>query len=133
MDDLQILLEAAERDEPAMVFCKIGKDRTGIIAAMVLACCNASMDDIISDYTRSDGQDQVALGSVVKGTELNILNNDLFMRAPAEAMQQTIGYLNGHYGGLRGYMDIIGFDRNQQARLASALARPSPQLPLSAL
>jgi len=31
---------------------QIGKDRTGLLAALVLSCCGASVDEIVSDYMR---------------------------------------------------------------------------------
>ena len=48
----QLLSEAAESNETTLFFCKIGKDRTGLLAAMVLSCCGASDDEIVSDYMR---------------------------------------------------------------------------------
>ena len=35
-----------------MFFCKLGKDRTGLLAALVLAACGATDDQIVADYTR---------------------------------------------------------------------------------
>jgi Tyrosine phosphatase family len=49
---LQIIRAAAERGEATLFFCKIGKDRTGLMAALVLAACGATNDEIISDYNR---------------------------------------------------------------------------------
>lgn len=89
---------------------------------MILACCNASLEEIISDYIRSDGIDQIALGSMEKDKELQELDTAMFSRAPAEAMRQTIDYLNTQYGSIKGYLDSIGFPRSSQARLAAALA-----------
>jgi hypothetical protein len=48
----QLISEAAESGETTMFFCKIGKDRTGLLAALVLSCCGASDDEIVSDYMR---------------------------------------------------------------------------------
>ncbi len=48
----QVILEAVERGEPVTFFCKLGKDRTGLISMLVLSCCGASEQDIISDYVR---------------------------------------------------------------------------------
>lgn len=49
---LQIIRAAAERGEATLFFCKVGKDRTGLTAALVLAACGATKDEIISDYNR---------------------------------------------------------------------------------
>ena len=45
-------MEAAQKGEPAAFFCKLGKDRTGIISMLVLSCCGATEEDIVSDYIR---------------------------------------------------------------------------------
>ena len=34
------------------LLAQIGKDRTGLLAAMVLTCCGASVDEIVTDYAR---------------------------------------------------------------------------------
>jgi len=39
---------------PAMINCAHGKDRTGIIVALVLWCSGWSKDDIIADYAQSE-------------------------------------------------------------------------------
>jgi len=38
---------------PAMVNCRAGKDRTGIVIALVLWCIGWSKDDIVADYAQS--------------------------------------------------------------------------------
>jgi protein-tyrosine phosphatase len=48
-----VILEAVRAGEPAVIFCKLGKDRTGLISALVLACCAATEEEIVSDYIRS--------------------------------------------------------------------------------
>ena len=49
---------------------QIGKDRTGLIAALILAACGATDDEIVSDYARSDSPDGIALGGLEKMKEL---------------------------------------------------------------
>ena len=49
---------------------QIGKDRTGLIAALILAACGATDDEIVSDYARSDSPDGIALGGLEKLKEL---------------------------------------------------------------
>jgi protein tyrosine/serine phosphatase len=49
---LQLITASLERQQPCMFFCKLGKDRTGLIAALVLSACGVSEDDIIADYVR---------------------------------------------------------------------------------
>ena len=49
---MKVVLQASEAGRPVLFFCKIGKDRTGLIAALILAACGASDIEIISDYAR---------------------------------------------------------------------------------
>lgn len=39
---------------PAMINCAHGKDRTGIVSAMILACLGRSKEDIALDYAISE-------------------------------------------------------------------------------
>jgi len=119
---LEVVIESAEAEEPLIFFCKVGKDRTGILAACILACCDASRTEIVSDYSRSDGVDEIALGGMEKDKELQELDTAMFSRAPPEAMGQTLTYFDSVYGGIRRYLEGIGFTREMQDRLARSLS-----------
>ena len=45
-----MVADAAEAKEPVLLFCKVGKDRTGMLACLIAACCGASQSQIIDDY-----------------------------------------------------------------------------------
>ncbi|KAL4445823.1 hypothetical protein ABPG77_009022 [Micractinium sp. CCAP 211/92] len=120
---LQIMTGALEARQPCLFFCKLGKDRTGLMAALVLAACGASDEEIVADYTRSGGVQQVALGGLEKQGELKGMDEAVFSAAPPEAMRGLLQYCNERWGGLRQYMAHIGFDRQQQDRLAAALTK----------
>jgi hypothetical protein len=38
---------------PLVLYCKAGKDRTGLVTALALHCCGAGDEVIIADYHRS--------------------------------------------------------------------------------
>lgn len=122
---LEVVIEAGEEDRPVLFFCKVGKDRTGILASLILICCNATEEEIVSDYARSDGVDQIALGDMEKDKELSELDTAMFSRAPAEAMGQTLRYFQTRYGGMRNYLLSIGVTQEMQDRLARSLAKPA--------
>ena len=48
---------AAERERPVLTYCRLGKDRTGLMTSLVLATCGASEDEIVSDYARCGAWD----------------------------------------------------------------------------
>jgi protein tyrosine/serine phosphatase len=121
---LKIIRAAAERGESTLFFCKIGKDRTGLMAALVLAACGATNDEIISDYNRSDGAVgvQVALGGLEHDKALKDLDVAAFSRAPREAMARSLEYIDVAYGSTEHYLDIIGFNEDERDRLRAALS-----------
>ena len=45
---------ALEADGPVLVHCAAGKDRTGIVSAMLLSAAGARPDSIVADYIRTD-------------------------------------------------------------------------------
>lgn len=46
---------ADEDNLPCVVHCTHGKDRTGLLSALLLMMCGVSDDKIIGDYERSEG------------------------------------------------------------------------------
>ena len=51
---MQTVHNAARARRPLVIFCKLGKDRTGLICALVLAVCGASDAEIVADYAKYD-------------------------------------------------------------------------------
>ena len=49
---VQVITASLQERQACMFFCKLGKDRTGLIAALVLAACELSEDEIVADYVR---------------------------------------------------------------------------------
>lgn len=49
---MQTVMESVRVKEPVAIFCKLGKDRTGLLSMLILACCGASDSEIVIDYTR---------------------------------------------------------------------------------
>jgi Tyrosine phosphatase family len=78
-------------------------------------------------FGRSDGGlGEVALGGMEKSVrELMGIDTQIFSRAPPEAMAQTLDYVRRKYGGLREYMEHIGFPRAAQEALHRSLLRGS--------
>lgn len=124
---MDVILEATERREAVLFFCKAGKDRTGLVAALVLACVGASYDALIADYVRSDQYHMVALAGLEKHPDLKNLDRSKFERAPAEAMQHALKHLSAEYGGVLQYLEHIGFGIPKQERLRNALLLPPEQ------
>ena len=132
---LRALLLSAERNAPSLFFCRMGKDRTGLVAALVLSICGAKEESILDDYVLSDdpSAEEVALGGMEKSRDLKGLDTRVFARAPRGAMEGALRRLREKHGSVEKYLEeMAGFTAAEQARLRAALMsagkRPTPAL-----
>jgi protein-tyrosine phosphatase len=108
---------------PVMVHCTQGKDRTGLIIMLVLMILGAPSAAISYDYrltdealTRDKEQHEQRLREI---RELG-LPDEFGDTAPAMVPQME-KYLVSKYGGLDGYLDLIGFGEESRGRLRQLL------------
>jgi protein tyrosine/serine phosphatase len=104
------------RNYPSWVFCSIGKDRTGLTIALVLACLGVSKENICREYalsTQKPPEMVTSSNTVVPGANL--------MAAPPEVMWATLTFLEQKYGSVRQYLISIGFTESLQERLRDNL------------
>lgn len=87
---LRIITLCAEREGCAWIYCRAGKDRTGLVAMLVLAAVGASDADIVEDYALSDAHRVTALGNLEDTQDLKKLDREVFSRAPREAMEHVL-------------------------------------------
>lgn len=73
-----------------MFYCKAGKDRTGLLAMLLLTVAGATDEQILVDYVKSDVHGQTALGNLAGRRDLQKLDRETFSRAPREVMQGTL-------------------------------------------
>jgi protein-tyrosine phosphatase len=108
---------------PAVVYCAAGKDRTGVVCAIVLRLVGAEREAVAADFALSDGP-AAALREwhLENGTSPDQLAAVGVFRAPAEAMELFLNSVDERFGSLDGYLDGIGVDvEAARARLAAAL------------
>lgn len=118
-------LLAAPGGLPAVVHCTAGKDRTGLIAALVLGLAGVPEETIVEDYTLSS---RYLVGPFLEEIRQRALARGYtweqyqpLVRCPPEFMHATLQYLKGHYGGIEAYAHTIGLGHAQIAQLQGAL------------
>ena len=131
---LQLLITLLERSPPAdggsiAIQCRLGKDRTGLLSALLLLAVGASHKEVVADYARSDGMDEIALGGIKEervepGKAPRTLDRQKFTGAKATTMESTISHMCEAYGSVEAYLDAIGIDATWRARLRAAAAPP---------
>jgi protein tyrosine/serine phosphatase len=108
---------------PIAFYCTAGKDRTGIIAAIMLAAVGANEDDIVEDYSLSANvyaemdDHQAMVGALSQRS----LDPKTFLCAPPKVMKDTLQNIKEKYGGVEGYLDSIGFTSQDREQLRAAL------------
>jgi protein-tyrosine phosphatase len=110
---------------PAIVHCTAGKDRTGLIVALLLGLVGVPTTTIIEDYALSA---QYLVGTYLEEARQRAAHNGIpwewFQHqviCPPEFMQTTLQYLDERYGGIAAYVRRIGLSQGQCESLRHAL------------
>lgn len=131
-DVFEALLEP--RALPALIHCHAGKDRTGVLAALILAAVGVPHKTIADDYALSatclgtDYIDETREWFVSKGWNWDEYSH--LAGAPAELMLDVLAQIDSRYGGIASYLASIGFAAGPLERLGELLTEPtsSPQV-----
>lgn len=108
---------------PMAFYCTAGKDRTGMIAAIMLMLLEAEDGAIVEDYSLSanvyaEMNDHTAM---VGALSQRSLDPKTFLGAPPQVMEDTLKNIRNTYGGIEEYLDFIGFGEESRKRLIYAL------------
>jgi len=108
---------------PVAFYCTAGKDRTGIIAVLILSVLGVPEEDIVEDYSLSanvyaEMNDHKAM---VGALNQRNVNPKTFLGAPPQVMRDTLETIQKNYGNVDGYLDSIGFGLEQRQKLKNAL------------
>ena len=109
---------------PAVFHCSAGKDRTGIISALLLSLAGVPAQTIAEDYTLSAPQlfdvyvNEVAPPDLPAAYSVEDYESD---HCPPEAMLETLAHLEDRYGGVEAYVRECGLSANQVESLREAL------------
>lgn len=106
----KVFSSIAEAKEGAVMFhCKVGKDRTGIVAALLLMLCGVSRADIITNYSSSFHY-IIQNPQIVKMIQNSI--PDLFYSKP-EYIEPVLDYIEKEHGNAKGYLMWIGLKEDE--------------------
>jgi protein-tyrosine phosphatase len=115
----------AERDNHPLVFhCSAGKDRTGVLAAMVLAAMGVVDEDVVEDYTLSAPLMKAIRARMNSDPETAQGVKDLpdfQWEASADSMAAFLSLLRRDYRSAEGYLTANGAGSSLVDRLKVAL------------
>lgn len=116
-------------DQPVLVHCTVGKDRTGVTVALTLAAAGVDTDAVVADYARTEGLLPVERSRrivewlrTLHPDALNI--EDLATRSPAPVMRALLEGIDERYGSVPDYLRAHGLSDDELAELRRVLLRP---------
>jgi len=113
----------ASTGEPVLFHCFAGKDRTGLVAALMLSLAGVDPEAIGADYAETDVQlaDRYEEWLAKAAPErLETMRDEL--RCPPEWMLSTLKHLERKWGGVEAYLEAAGLSQTAISRLQSKLA-----------
>jgi protein-tyrosine phosphatase len=109
---------ASAAPEPLLFHCVAGKDRTGLIAALLLALADATPEAIAQDYAMSE--QNLREGYLKRYADADPVRILDALRCPEEGAHNMLRFLD-NAGGVRAYLAQIGLTPAEIARLRRRL------------
>lgn len=119
------LVAGALASGPVLVHCAFGKDRAGLVTALVHAAIGVRREDIVADYVRSDAPAQRRRAALVDTPSpddppIAKLPEALF-RAPAETLELLLDRVTDEHGSLDAWVGSFPLAPSTTAALRAAL------------
>jgi protein-tyrosine phosphatase len=125
----QRLIEALEiiaspENYPLVFHCNAGKDRSGIVAAILLSALGVADEDVVADYVMTDRYMKAFIDRWNNDPETADVHRNLpeyHLKAMPESMVTFLSALKKEYGSAEGYLNENGADSSLVKRLEKAL------------
>jgi protein-tyrosine phosphatase len=116
----------ADADGTVVVHCMGGKDRTGLVAALLLRLAGVSREAIGEDYALSAGNLAPATAEWIDAAadEIERAKREKLSGTPAAGMVRTIEEIERRYGDVASYLRAAGLSAAQIALLEERLVAP---------
>lgn len=118
----------AEADGGVVLFnCTAGKDRTGIVAAMLLGLAGVADDDIVQDYALTASTAAALMDSLREAARSRGLSETaaaILLSSEARTMQTFLAHVSDRHGGFLSYLSRAGVsDRHLDLLVDRLVAR----------
>ncbi|MBN9178442.1 MAG: tyrosine-protein phosphatase [Microbacterium sp.] len=112
--------------QPALVHCTVGKDRTGVVVALLLTAAGVEVDAVVADYAATESslppERNARVLTYLRRAHPAARNVDeLATRAPAEVMRALLAEIEERHGSVAGYLSAHGLDAGELAALRGIL------------
>jgi len=115
-------------DQPVLVHCTVGKDRTGVTVALTLAAAGVDAEAVVADYARTEGllpeyrnRRVVEMLRALHPEAVHL--EDLATRSPAPVMRALLDDVTSRYGSAADYLRAHGLADDEVTELRRVLLR----------
>ncbi|MDJ0318301.1 tyrosine-protein phosphatase [Arthrobacter antibioticus] len=122
---------AAALPHGVLIHCAAGKDRTGLVVALILEAVGTDRTTVLADYTLS-AKSMTESYQEMKRDELSLALGSaediatalqLHLESPAEALETSLDWVASHFGSAAGYLLANGSSLAELTLLCAHLAR----------
>jgi protein-tyrosine phosphatase len=119
----EAFVAVADADGPVVIHCMGGKDRTGLLAALLLRLAGVAVDEIGEDYALSGPNLAPRTASWLADApdDLERRRREKLSTTPAIAMARVIENVEERYGSAAGYFEAAGVRPEQIEQLRARL------------
>ncbi|KAK3084513.1 hypothetical protein FSP39_014611 [Pinctada imbricata] len=112
-------LKIVTREEylPVLINCAHGKDRTGILSALILSVLGESEEEIVEDYGKTQEGLAPIRHKIYKEIVEHFYWDESFCDADPDTMRHLLQYIKEKYGSVKDYLVHIGFTEQDQENL----------------
>jgi protein tyrosine/serine phosphatase len=118
---------AADGVQPAVFHCAAGKDRTGVLAALLLGCLGVTHDHVVADYSATRHERERLIDFLRRrpsyARTIDTYDPDLLTSEPA-TMEKFLHRMERVHGGVRAWALSVGLEPATLARLEESLLEP---------
>jgi len=96
---------------PVLFHCAVGKDRTGVAAALLLELAGVPDEHLVADYALSTSELEPVVEERMERFEeygISVETGRMMMAAPPRDMELTLDFIRGRWGSAAGYMGALG-------------------------
>lgn len=117
-------------DQPVLVHCTVGKDRTGVTVALALAAAGVESEAVVADYARTEALlpewRNTRVVRMLRSMHPDAVNlEDLATRSPAPVMRDLLSGITTRYGSSADYLRAHGMTDDELIELRRVLIRPA--------
>eukprot|EP01156_Anaeramoeba_ignava_P020662 Anaeramoba_ignava/c16768_g1_i1.p1 GENE.c16768_g1_i1~~c16768_g1_i1.p1 ORF type:complete len:273 (+),score=52.77 c16768_g1_i1:244-1062(+) len=107
---------------PILVHCSLGKDRTGVIVALLLAILGLSIDVIAEDYSKTRQLlSKETVDMIKKHCEIKKINFEDIISSDESFIRNMFKHIDEKYKSLDNYFDTIGITKKYRDQIREIL------------